>query len=149
AGDAGRGFAVVAEEVRSLALRSAEAARQTAQLIEEAVKDADGGAGISGEVARQLREIDAQIARVDEVVSGIALASDEQMRSMEQLGDAVVEMRDATQRTASQSEESAAAATEMSGQAESLRGLVGSFRIGEGGRRSSPRAAVREALVGV
>src|SRR5207244_3670763 len=84
AGDAGKGFAVVAEEVRNLAMRSAEAAKHTANLIEESVKNADGGVALNQEVLSNLQEINGQIEKVSEVVAEIAAASDQQSQGVEQ-----------------------------------------------------------------
>src|SRR5207244_6281044 len=84
AGDAGKGFAVVAEEVRNLAMRSAEAAKNTANLIEESVKNVEGGVALNQEVLSNLQEINGQIEKVSEVVAEIAAASDQQSQGVEQ-----------------------------------------------------------------
>jgi methyl-accepting chemotaxis protein len=127
AGDAGKGFAVVAEEVRNLAMRSAEAAKQTAELIEQSVRAAEGGVSLNDEVLVQLGEIATHVNRVGEVTSEIAAASDQQYDGVEQLNGAVDQMSGVTQQIASNSEESASAAEELSAQAERVRTLVGSF----------------------
>ena len=129
AGDAGKGFAVVAEEVRSLAMRSAEAAKQTADLIEQGIRAAEGGVALNGEVLVQLGEIATHVNRVGEVTSEIAAASDQQYDGVEQINGAVEQMSGVTQQVASSSEQSASAAEELSAQAERVRTLVGSFAL--------------------
>jgi methyl-accepting chemotaxis protein len=129
AGDAGKGFAVVAEEVRSLAQRSAEAARNTSSLIEESVKNAVSGVELNADVLKQLGEIAGQVNRVGEVMGEIAAASEQQSDGVSQINGAVEQMNGVTQGVASNSEQSAASAEELSGQAEHMRELVGSFRL--------------------
>jgi methyl-accepting chemotaxis protein len=134
AGDAGRGFAVVAEEVRSLALRSAEAAKNTASLIEEAVQNAEGGVAINAEVLRQLSDINTRISRVGEVMGEIAGASEEQSSGVEQINVAVEQMNAVTQNVAANSQESAATAQQLSAQAEALRHTLEAFAISDAGQ---------------
>jgi methyl-accepting chemotaxis protein len=129
AGDAGKGFAVVAEEVRNLAMRSAEAAKSTANLIEESVKNAENGVVINEEVLKNLEEINQQVNRVSEVMSEIAAASDQQSQGIEQINTAVEQMNQVTQQNAANAEQSAAAAEELSGQAAEMQGMVSSFRL--------------------
>lgn len=124
AGEAGKGFAVVAEEVRNLAQRSAEAAKNTAQLIEEAVTNSTNGVGISKEVGEALGEIAEGSRKVNDLVSEIAAASDEQSAGIEQITQAVTQMDQVTQGTAANAEESASASEELSAQAEQLRSIV-------------------------
>ncbi len=138
AGDAGRGFAVVAEEVRSLAQRSAEAAKNTASLIEESVRNAESGVDLNADVLMQLGEINGHVNRVGEVVAEIAAASEQQSDGVAQINGAVEQMNSVTQAVASNSEESAAAAEELSGQSDRVRELVSSFTLrgaGEARRR--------------
>jgi len=132
AGDAGKGFAVVAEEVRNLAMRSAEAAKNTANLIEESVKNAEGGVSINGEVLANLREINQQVNKVSEVMSEIALSSEQQNQGIEQVTTAVGEMDQLTQQNAANSEESASAAEELSSQAEEMQSMVAGFQLTDG-----------------
>jgi methyl-accepting chemotaxis protein len=132
AGDAGKGFAVVAEEVRNLAMRSAEAAKNTANLIEESVKNAEGGVALNGEVLRNLGEINGQIQKVSEVMAEIAAASEQQSQGIDQVNTAVEQMNQVTQQVAANAEESASAAEELSGQANELKFMVGQFRVSEG-----------------
>ena len=135
AGDAGRGFAVVAEEVRALALRSAEAARSTAGLIEEAVRNAEGGVKLNAQVLAQLARGEHQRGRVNEAVAEIAAASEQQAQGVQQITDAVAQVNDVTQQVAANAEESAGAAEELAYQSQRLSEMVGAFRIdGEGDR---------------
>ena len=129
AGDAGRGFAVVAEEVRALALRSAEAAKNTAALIEEAVQNAEGGVAINDEVLRQLGDINTRISRVREVMGEIAGASEEQRSGVEQIAAAVEQMNGVTQQVAANSQESAATAQQLAAQADTLRTTLARFTL--------------------
>jgi len=129
AGDAGKGFAVVAEEVRSLAMRSAEAAKNTASLIEGSVKNSEGGVTINEEVLVNLQEIDAQVNKVSEMMAEIAAASDQQSEGVSQINSAIEQMNQVTQQTAANAEESASAAEELSGQAGELQSLVTCFRL--------------------
>jgi len=115
AGEYGKGFAVVAQEVRSLSVRSADAARSTARLIEEARRSAVDGASIAQQVSG--------------VMDDIAAASERQREGVEQIRVAMEQVNHATQGIAASSEESAAAAQELQSQAEELRGLVGAFRL--------------------
>jgi methyl-accepting chemotaxis protein len=129
AGDAGKGFAVVAEEVRNLAMRSAEAAKTTAQLIEEAVGKAEDGVTLNQEVLRNLEDIVSQVHKVSEVMGEIAIASDQQQHGITQLNTAVRQLNQVTQQTAANSEEAASTAEELSHQALEMQHLVGTFRL--------------------
>ena len=140
AGDAGKGFAVVAEEVRNLAMRSAEAAKTTANLIEESVQNAENGVALNGEVLTKLQEINEQANRVGVVMGEIASASDQQAIGIDQVTSAVDQMSQVTQSQAANSEESASMAEELSGQAEELRSMVTRFRL-SGGSGILPGAA--------
>ncbi|MBD3243367.1 MAG: hypothetical protein GF331_22445 [Chitinivibrionales bacterium] len=129
AGDAGRGFAVVAEEVRSLAMRSAEAARSTAELIEDSRRNTQDGVAASEEVTRSLTRIADSIAKVSGLISGVSAASEEQSLGIEQVTAAVAQMDSITQDTAASAEESASAGEELAGQAQSLYGLVSELTL--------------------
>jgi len=145
AGDAGKGFAVVAEEVRNLAMRSAEAAKNTANLIEESVKNAEGGVSINHEVMKNLEEINEQVNKVSEVMAEIAAASDQQSQGIEQVNVAVGQMDQITQQNAANSEESASAAEELSSQAQEMQGMVASFKLsnrGTGAAKQPSKPAV-------
>jgi methyl-accepting chemotaxis protein len=138
AGDAGKGFAVVAEEVRNLAMRSAEAAKNTADLIEGSVQNAEAGVQLNAAVLAQLGEINQQANQVGEVMTRIAAASEHQSAGIGQVTSAVEQMNHLVQSQAAGSEESASAAEELAGQSEELRTLVGKFRLStEGERRAA------------
>lgn len=127
AGEAGRGFAVVAEEVRNLAQRSAEAAKNTANMIEDSVKNADEGVTIVSDVAKSFEAITDSNAKVDNLIAEIADASKEQSQGIDQINSAVAQMDKVTQQNAANSEESASAAEELSSQAEELQNMVSQF----------------------
>jgi methyl-accepting chemotaxis protein len=135
AGDAGRGFAVVAEEVRNLAMRSAEAAKNTAALIEESVRNSENGVTINQEVLRNFQDIRDGAARVSEVVAEIAVASEQQDQGIQQVNRAVEQMNQVVQQNAASAEESASISEELSSQAEELRCLVGEFKLTEAADR--------------
>jgi len=132
AGEAGKGFAVVAEEVRNLAMRSAEAAKNTANMIEESVKNADGGVKITEEVAMSLVQIVDRISKVGDLIGDIAAASNEQAQGIEQVNIAVAQMNRVTQSNAANSEESASAAEQLSSQAADLANMVSEFKLSAG-----------------
>ncbi|MFT3789005.1 MAG: Cache 3/Cache 2 fusion domain-containing protein [Tepidisphaeraceae bacterium] len=142
AGDAGKGFAVVAEEVRSLAIRSAEAARTTAERIEESVQHARQGVTISSEVATQLGQIVKVIDQSSAIVDEIATSSGAAAQNLNQLTETVKNMGSVTQQNAAAAEESAAASEELSGQAAELRQVVGQLMILTSGG-TAPAAAPR------
>lgn len=129
AGDAGKGFAVVAEEVRNLAMRSAEAAKNTAALIEESVKNADSGVEIGREVAESFSGIAEQANRVAEVVAEIAAAAEQQSQGVAQVNTGIEQLNQVVQQAAANSEESAAAAEELSSQAQELESMVREFKL--------------------
>ncbi len=140
AGDAGRGFAVVAEEVRSLAKRSADAARDTAAMIESAIKSAEQGVAANAQVQSAFEAISSEAQRVSEVVGEIAAASGQQTTAIEQLNQAVTHVSQVTQTTAAHSEESASVAEELSGQSAELRSMVASFTLQGGAAAHTPSA---------
>jgi methyl-accepting chemotaxis protein len=137
AGEAGKGFAVVAEEVRNLAMRSAEAAKNTANMIEGSVKNSENGVVINHEVMKNLEEINGHAKRVSEVMAEIAAASDQQSQGVGQVNTAMEQMNQLTQQNAANSEESASASEELSAQAQEMRAMVSSFII-SGGGHSTP-----------
>ncbi|HEY0931209.1 MAG TPA: methyl-accepting chemotaxis protein [Gemmatimonas sp.] len=148
AGDAGRGFAVVAEEVRSLAIRSAEAARNTAALIEQSVTTASQGVAYNAEVVERLGEIDRDVNEVTTLVSSLSASSTQQAGAVHQINAAVDQLNAVTQQVAANAEESASASEELAGQAMTLNDLVGSFELSGAtssrGTRSSRRRSVRQ-----
>ena len=137
AGDSGRGFAVVAEEVRSLALRSAEAARTTATLIEESVRSTEQGVAINTRVMTQLGEIDDRVARVGQVVREIAAASAEQAKGVQLIDGALEDMARRTQDVAASADQSKDASDTLSEQSVAMRDLVSAFRT-DGPSRATP-----------
>lgn len=128
AGEAGAGFAVVAEEVRALAQRSAQSAKETAAQIEDSVKRSASGVQISRKVADSFAEIVTKARKVDELVAEIATGSNEQNRGIAQVNGAVTQMDKVTQTNAAGAEEAASAAEELSAQAEATRASVLSLR---------------------
>ena len=124
AGDAGMGFAVVAEEVRSLAQRSAQAAKETTAKIQNAISQTEQGVQLSDKVAVALQAIVAQVRQVDELVTEVATASKEQSQGVQQVNTAVTQMDKVTQSNAASAEESASAAQELNAQARSLKEAV-------------------------
>jgi methyl-accepting chemotaxis protein len=146
AGDAGKGFAVVAEEVRNLAMRSAEAAKNTANMIEGSVKNAEGGVSLNQVVISNLAEINEQVHRVSEVMAEIATASEQQSVGIEQINTAVDQLNQLTQQNAANSEESASTSEELSAQAEELRSMVTNYKL-TGISGEARVAPVRKAAV--
>ncbi len=124
AGEAGKGFAVVAEEVRNLAMRSAEAAKNTSSMIEASVKNSENGVEITKEVAKGLEEIAAGITKTTELISEIAAASQEQAQGINQVNLAMSQMDKVTQSNAANAEESASAAEEVNSQVQVLQELL-------------------------
>ena len=141
AGEAGKGFAVVAEEVRNLAMRSAEAAKTTAGMIEASVQNSRQGVSIAVEVAKTLEEITTASTKVNGLIAEIAAASKEQAQGIEQVNTAVSQMDKVTQSNAAGAEESAAASEELSSQAVHLSDLVGELGALVGIKRTEGAAA--------
>jgi methyl-accepting chemotaxis protein len=129
AGEQGRGFAVVASEVRSLAQRSAAAAKEIKELIQSSVERVDGGTRLVEGAGKTMEEIVASVKRVTDIVSEIAAASQEQLSGIEQVGGAVTQMDRVVQQNAALVEESAAAAENMAAHAEQLVRAVSRFQL--------------------
>jgi len=129
AGVHGKGFAVVAEEVRNLAQRSAKAAKETTQLIEDSSKRVENGTKIAKNTATALEEIVSGISKVTDLVGEIASASKEQAEGIEQVNQALTQIDQVTQSNTASSEECAAAAEELTGQAGGLKKMIGKFTL--------------------
>ncbi len=129
AGEAGKGFAVVAEEVRNLAMRSAEAARDTANLIDESVRNSEEGVALNGEVLEKLHEISGKAGNVSTVMEEIAAGSEQQDMRVADLHKVMDQINQVIQRNAANSEESASAASELSSQAAEMRTLIARFEL--------------------
>lgn len=136
AGEAGKGFAVVAEEVRNLAQRSAEAAKNTAALIEESQGNSEHGVAVTAEVGDLLTQIAEKVQKVTDLVAEVSAASDEQAQGIDQINTAVSQMDQVTQRNAANAEESASASEELSAQARELNEMVWVLARIVGGERA-------------
>jgi methyl-accepting chemotaxis protein len=137
AGEQGRGFAVVASEVRSLAGRSAEAAKEIKQLIGISVAKVDSGSRLVADAGTTMTEIVSSVKRVSDIIGEISAASSEQSDGISQVNTAVLELDQMTQQNAALVEESAAAAESLSEQAQRLAQLVATFRLAESSHNSA------------
>jgi methyl-accepting chemotaxis protein len=146
AGDAGRGFAVVAEEVRNLAQRSAQAAKETSALIEESQQRASEGVDASSKMSERLGQISKGVQDLNTLMRDVAQASGQQSQGVDQINGAVTQMEQVTQSNAAGAEETAAAAEELSAQADSTASIVGrlSAVVFGAGAAAQARRAVRK-----
>ncbi len=128
AGDAGAGFSVVADEVRNLAMRAADAARNTSALIEETVKKVKDGSEFVCRTSKAFSEVSASAAKVAGLVSEITVASSEQAQGIDQINKAVAEMDKVTQQNAANAEESASASEQMNAQAGQMKTIAGELQ---------------------
>ncbi len=147
AGEQGRGFAVVAGEVRSLAQRSAGAAKEIKGLIGDSVDKVNGGHRLVEQAGATMQEIVEAVKRVTDIMGDITAASMEQSQGIEQVNGAVAQMDEMTQQNAALVEEAAAAAESLQDQAGSLSEAVSVFRLASGGGHRPALAAPRQAAI--
>jgi len=141
AGEQGRGFAVVASEVRSLAQRSAGAAKEIRQLIADSVGRIDAGSKQVAEAGKTMGEIVESVKRVNGLIAEISAASQEQSQSLAQVSDTVQQLEKVTQQNAAMVEQATAASASLEEQADALTRAVGSFKLADEGRSAAPQAA--------
>ena len=139
AGQHGKGFAVVAEEVRNLAARSANAAKETTELIEGTIKRTENGTKIARETAEALNKIVEGISKAATLVNDIAVASNEQAAAITQINQGIAQVSQVVQTNSATSEESAAASEELSSQAELLKRSIAKFKLKNMGKMTSNR----------
>ena len=140
AGEAGMGFAVVADEVRNLAQRCAQAAKDTADLIEDSMHKSNGGKLKVDQVAVAIRDITAQSAEIKTLVDEISLGSIEQSRGIDQISRSISQMEQVTQGSAATAEQTAAAAQQLTAQAQSMKEVVDRLRaMVESGEHATSR----------
>ena len=147
AGEQGRGFAVVASEVRSLAGRSADAAKEIKSLISASVERVEQGTALVDQAGVTMTEVVSSIKRVTDIMSEISAASTEQSAGVAQVGEAITQMDQATQQNAALVEEMAAAAESLKGQAQTLVQAVSVFKLDRHTARSEPSALLSVAPV--
>jgi hypothetical protein len=145
AGEQGRGFAVVASEVRSLAGRSADAAKEIKNLINASVERVEQGTALVDRAGVTMAEVVSSIKRVTDIMGEISAASNEQSAGVSQVGEAVMQMDQATQQNAALVEQMAAAASSLKSQASDLVQVVAVFNLGAGQHSGPAKTAVRSS----
>jgi methyl-accepting chemotaxis protein len=145
AGEQGRGFAVVASEVRSLAQRSATAAKEIKVLIDDSVEKVDGGSAVVDEAGQTMGLIVTSVQQVADIMAEITSASNEQSLGIEQVNEAISQMDEMTQQNAALVEQAAAAAQSMQDEAATLSASVSVFKLSGGPAVAAPRPAVKAA----
>ena len=145
AGEAGKGFAVVAEEVRNLAAKSAQAAAETAELIEDSIEKVGVGSKIADETAKALEAITDVVKKSEVIIDGIADASNYQATAVAQVDQAINQVSQVVQTNSATSEECAAASEELSNQANRMLDLLSVFRLGATNVRPTSTAKARES----
>lgn len=140
AGDAGKGFAVVAEEVRNLAAKSASAAAETAEMIEDSIHKVNAGSRIANETAQALEEITAVVKKSETIITEIAEASNYQATAIAQVDQAIEQVSQVVQTNSATSEQCAAASMELSNQASRVRDLLSIYKL-DGGSQQTVGAA--------
>ncbi|NLT15936.1 MAG: hypothetical protein GXY05_16550 [Clostridiales bacterium] len=142
AGQHGKGFAVVAEEVRTLAAKSANAAKETTDMIEGSIRNVEAGIKIANDTAGALKKIVTEVSNAAELVGAIADASNEQSQGIEQISQGITQVSQVVQMNAAISEESAAAGEELASQANQLKDVVSIFKINQSNELRSPEQTV-------
>jgi len=145
AGDAGRGFAVVAAEVRALAQRSADAARQIKEIIRLSAAQVAEGVNLVGETGKSLERIMAQVNDINAVMAELAIGAQEQATSLTQVNTAINDMDGVTQQNAAMVEQTTAASHTLRREAETLTQLIGQFQIGQAAMHEPAPARVAPA----
>ncbi len=149
AGEAGAGFAVVADEVRNLAMRAADAAKNTSDLIEGTVKKVDDGSELVTKTNEAFGQVADSAKKVGELVGEIAAASDEQAQGIGQVNQAVIEMDKVVQQNAANAEESASASEEMNAQAEQMKGVMAELVTMVGGSKNGAGNGLKRIMPGL
>ncbi|SEA41405.1 methyl-accepting chemotaxis protein [Variovorax sp. YR216] len=146
AGEQGKGFAVVASEVRSLAQRSAAAAKEIKSLIDDSVGKVDIGSALVDEAGKTMDEIVGSVRRVTDIMGEITAASQEQTSGIEQINQAITQMDQVTQQNAALVEQAAAAAASLQEQAGGLSQVVGMFKLDDNAASAKPQTAAVAAV---